>query len=91
VRLPIILPSDLNAEQQPLYEDMRLGIAANFRGFINIRDVGALLGSWNPWIHEAKFGKPVWDLTKIMVSQPSLPAAVREVAILVTGSHFRSG
>ena len=26
-----------------------------------------------------------------MVSNPSLPTAVREVAILVTGSHFRSG
>jgi hypothetical protein len=26
-----------------------------------------------------------------MVSQPSLPATVREVAILVTGAHFRSG
>ena len=26
-----------------------------------------------------------------MVSKPSLPAAVREVAILVTGAHFRSG
>src|SRR5260221_3169268 len=26
-----------------------------------------------------------------MILQPSLPAAVREVAILVTGSHFRSG
>jgi len=91
VHLPIILPSELNAEQQPLYEDMRSRVAANFRGFVNIRDDGALLGPWNPWIHEPKFGKPVWDPTKIMVSQPSLPAAVREVANLVTGSHFRSG
>jgi 4-carboxymuconolactone decarboxylase len=91
MRLPTIPPSDLNAEQQPLYEDMRLGIAANFQGFVNVRGDGALLGPWNPWIHEPKFGKPVWDLTKAMVSQPSLPAAVREVAILVTGSHFRSG
>jgi hypothetical protein len=70
---------------------MRHGIAANFQGFINVRDDGALLGPWNPWIHEPKFGKPVWELTKAMVSKPSLPAAVREVAILVTGAHFRSG
>jgi 4-carboxymuconolactone decarboxylase len=91
MRLPIIPPSGLNAEQQPLYEDMRLGIAANFQGFVNVRDDGALLGPWNPWIQEPKFGKPVWDLTKAMISQPSLPAPVREVAIFVTGSHFRSG
>jgi hypothetical protein len=91
MRLPIIPPSNLNAEQKPLYDDMRHGIAANFQGFINVRDDGALLGPWNPWIHEPKFGKPVWELTKAMVSKPSLPAAVREVAILVTGAHFRSG
>jgi 4-carboxymuconolactone decarboxylase len=83
--------SNLNAEQKPLYDDMRHGIAANFQGFVNVRDDGALLGPWNPWIHEPKFGKPVWELTKAMVSKPSLPAAVREVAILVTGAHFRSG
>src|ERR1700712_2209428 len=91
MRLPLIAPADLSAEQKPLYDDMRQGIAANFQGFINVRDDGVLLGPWNPWLHEAKFGKPVWELVKTMVSAPSLPATVREVAILVTGAHFRSG
>jgi 4-carboxymuconolactone decarboxylase len=91
MRLPIIPPSQLNSEQKPLYEDMRLGIAAYFQGFINVGEDGALLGPWNPWIHEPKFGKPIWDLTLAMASRPSLPPEVREVAILVTGSHFRSG
>src|SRR5260221_8972716 len=90
MRLPIIPPANLSSEQKPLYDDIREGIAKNFQGFINIRDDGALLGPWNPWIHEPQFGKPVWELTKAMVSKPSLPAAVREVAILVTGAHFRS-
>src|SRR4051812_27067066 len=90
MRLPIIPPAELSAEQKPLYDDMRQGIAANFQGFVNVRDDGALLGPWNPWLHEPKFGKAVWDLVKTMVSQPSLPASVREVAILVTGAHFRS-
>ena len=90
MRLPIIPPANLNSEQKPLYDDMREGIAKNFQGFINVRDDGALLGPWNPWMHEPEFGKPVWELTKAMVSKPSLPAAVREVAILVTGAHFRS-
>jgi len=57
---------------------------------VNIRDDGALLGPWNPWLHEPKFGKPVWELTKAMAFNPSLPPAVREIAILVTGAHFRS-
>jgi 4-carboxymuconolactone decarboxylase len=90
MRLPIIPPANLNSEQKPLYDDMREGIAKNFQCFINIPDDGALLGPWTPWIHEPHLGKPVWELTKAMVSKPSLPPAVREVAILVTGAHFRS-
>jgi alkylhydroperoxidase family enzyme len=90
MRLPIIPPKDLDAEQRPLYDDMKQGIAANFQGFINVRQDGALLGPWNPWLHDPKFGKPVWELTKTMVSNPSLPGPVREVAILVTGAHFKS-
>jgi hypothetical protein len=58
MRLPIIPPANLNSEQKPLYDDMREGIAKNFQGFINIRDDGALLGPWNPWIHKPQFGKP---------------------------------
>nr|WP_249141968.1 carboxymuconolactone decarboxylase family protein [Bradyrhizobium diazoefficiens] len=78
-------------EQKPLYADMRAGITDHFKGFVNMRDDGALLGPWNPWLREPRFGKPVWDLVKAIASNPLLPAAVREVAILVTGSHFRSG
>jgi 4-carboxymuconolactone decarboxylase len=90
MRLPIIPPANLNSEQKPLYEEMREGITRNFQGFVNIRDDGALLGPWNLWIHEPQFGKPVWELTKAMVTKPSLPPAVREVAILVTAAHFKS-
>lgn len=90
MRLPIQNPTELNDEQKPLYADMKEGIQTSFKGFINIRDDGALLGPWNPWISEPKFGKPVWELVKAIASKPLLPAAVREVAILVTGAHFRS-
>ena len=90
MRLPLIKPTDLTEQQEPLFEDMKQGIAENFQGFANIGTDGALLGPWNPWLHEPKFGKPVWELVKAMVSKPSLPASVREVAILVTGAHFRS-
>ena len=91
MRLPILDPAALSDQQKPLYADMRDGIQSHFKGFVNMRPDGALLGPWNPWLREPQFGKPVWDLVKAMVSNPSLPAAVREVAILVTGSHFRSG
>jgi hypothetical protein len=48
------------------------------------------MGPWNPWLHEPKFGKPIWELTKAMSFSPSLPKHVREVAILVTGAKFRA-
>jgi len=41
-------------------------------------------------LHEPKFGKPIWELTKAMALNPSLPSAVRESAILVTEAHFKA-
>jgi 4-carboxymuconolactone decarboxylase len=90
MRLPLIAPADLTPEQRPVYDNMRAGIEKNFRGFKTIAENGALLGPWNPWLHEPKFGKPIWDLTLALSMSPSLPRPVREVAILVTGAKFRS-
>jgi 4-carboxymuconolactone decarboxylase len=84
-------PKDLTSEQKPLYQDMRTGIESHFKGFVNMRPDGALLGPWNLWLSKPQFSKPVWQRVKAMVSNPTLPATVREVAMLVTGSHFRSG
>lgn len=90
MRAPAVPPAQLDAERRPLYDDMRAGIERSFKGFVAIREDGALVGPWAPWLRHAKFGKPVWELTKALASNPSLPASVREVAILVTGAHFRS-
>jgi len=91
MRLPLIPPQELSPDQRPLYEDMKKGIETNFQGFKAIASDGALCGPWNPWLHFAKFGGPVWELTKALSSSPSLPRPVREVAILVTGAKFRAG
>ncbi|MDQ4148364.1 MAG: carboxymuconolactone decarboxylase family protein [Pseudomonadota bacterium] len=89
MRLPVIAPADLSPEQGSLYEDMRAGIEKNSQGFRAISETGALIGPWNPWLHEPRFGKPIWDLVKALPTSPSLPRPVREVAILVTGAKFR--
>ena len=91
MRLPLIPPETLTGESRALYDDMRQGIEANFKGFKAIDESGALIGPWNPWLTFPQFGGPVWDYTKAMASDPKLPKAVREVAILVTGTHFHSG
>ena len=91
MRAPAIAPADLPEDARLLHDDMRDGIQRSFKGFVAMREDGALLGPWAPWLQHPKFGGPVWELTKALADKPSLPAAVREVAILVTGAHFRSG
>lgn len=90
MRLPLIDPAKLSPEQRPVYDNMRAGIEKNFQGFQSIAENGALMGPWNPWLHEPKFGKPIWDLTLALSVSPSLPRTAREVAILVTGTAFHS-
>lgn len=90
MRLPLIPPAALTAEQKPIADDMRAGITGHFKGFQAMEPDGTLIGPWNPWIHFPKIGGPIWELTKAMSFSPSLPRPVREVAILVTGAHFHS-
>ncbi len=91
MRLPLLSPAALTAEQKPLYADMKSGIENNFKGFKAIADNGSLIGPWNPWLNFPKFGGPVWELVKALSLSPTLPRPVREIAILVTGTHFHSG
>ena len=48
MRLTPIAPADLTPEQRPLYDDMREGIAKSFKGFVAIRDDGALAWAMEP-------------------------------------------
>lgn len=91
MRLPLISPNDLSAEQRPLFEDMSAGIKKGFQGFTSVRDDGALMGPWNPWLHEPRIGGAVWALTKALSSESALPDPCRQIAILVTGAHFHAG
>lgn len=95
MRLPLIAPKDLTADQKPLYEDMKKGIGSNFNVFITIApdgtpEAGALMGPWNPWLHEPRIGKAIWDFTKAMTMEATLADPVRQIAILVTGAHFNA-
>ncbi|MDB5364605.1 MAG: hypothetical protein JWM77_532 [Rhodospirillales bacterium] len=88
MRLPLIPPAELTAAQKTLYDDMRKGITANFNAFKVEREDGALMGPWNPWLHEPGIGKAIWDLTLAMTANASLQDNVRQVVILVIGAHF---
>jgi len=90
MRLNFVPPAKLTAEQKPLYDDMREGIVANFKGFVAMADDGTLVGPWNPWLRFPQFGGPIWNLVKALSMSPKLPRPVREIAILVTGARFHS-
>ncbi len=90
MRLPLIAPADLTPEQRSVYDYMCEGIEKHFQGFKTTAENGALMGPWNPWLHEPKYGKLVWDLTLALSIAPVLPRNAREVAILVTGTTFHS-
>ncbi len=83
-------PAQLNAEQQPRYADMKAIIEKNFNGFKAIREDGALIGPWAPWLKWPQYGGPIWDLVKALTMSPALPRELRELAILVTGAKFHA-
>jgi 4-carboxymuconolactone decarboxylase len=88
MRLPLIPPAELTSQQKALYDEMRKGIARNFNAFKVEREDGALMGPWNPWLHEPGIGKAIWDFTLAMTANASLPDNVRQIAILVVGARF---
>jgi alkylhydroperoxidase family enzyme len=88
MRLPLIPPNMLTTEQKSLYDEMRRGIASNFNAFIVENADGALMGPWNPWLHEPRIGKAIWDLTLALTAEASLPDNIRQIAILVVGARF---
>ena len=88
MRLPLIAPGELTPEQKRLYDDMRKGIASNFNAFKTVREDGALMGPWNPWLHEPGIGKAIWDLTLAMTANATLSDNIRQIVILVVGARF---
>lgn len=88
MRLNLIAPADLTPEQKRLYDEMRPGIASHFNAFKVEREDGALMGPWNPWLHDPAIGKPIWDLTLAMTANAVLPDPVRQIAILAVGARY---
>src|SRR5271155_2446761 len=88
MRLPLIAPADLTPQQKSLYDDMRKGITSNLNAFKVLSENGALMGPWNPWLHEPGIGKAIWDLTLAMTANAILPDNVRQIVILVVGARF---
>ncbi len=88
MRLPLLPPSDLTSEQTALFEDMKKLISSHLNVFETESDDGALIGPWNPWLHEPRIGGAIWQLAKAITVESTLPEEARQIAILVVGGHF---
>ncbi|KAF4630900.1 hypothetical protein G7Y89_g7235 [Cudoniella acicularis] len=92
MRCPLLLPSQLSAEQQPLYKDMLAGIGSDFKPVFEAQTPeGQLIGPWGAWLQEPAIGGAIWELVKVMTAQATLKPVVRQVAILTVGGHFNAG
>lgn len=90
MRAPLISPNQLTSEQKPLYDDMKSVISSHLNTFRTQTDEGALVGPWSAWLNEPSMGGAIWNATKFVTTQASLPEAARQTAILVVGSHFKA-
>ncbi len=88
MRLPLLPPATLSAEQKTLYDDMVAVIETNFGELVARRDDGALIGPFNGWLHFPQFGKPAWAFNKSLWKHSVLPAAIHQLVILVTAAKF---
>lgn len=90
MRLPTLPPHQLDHDQRALFDDMSKTLGTELTGFVARDQSGALIGPFNAWLHAPKWGRPIWDVVQSVAVAPTLPRNLREIAILVTGAHFRS-
>lgn len=88
MRLKPISPSELTAEQRPLFEQIKAQTDAHMHGFVKAQKDGALLGPFNPMVHFPQFGSAAWGVNVALSEHTTLPKPVHELAILVTGARF---
>ncbi len=90
MRFSPISPSRLSEIQQPVAQKIQYSLDNFLKGFIASREDGALLGPFTPMIHFPEYGAAMLAFNDAISKDSSLPPIVREIAILVTGAHFRA-
>lgn len=89
-RLKPIPPEQLSGEQKLLYDEMQSGIKTSYQGVQVQRADGALIGPFNPWLHQPTIGEAIWNLNRTLAGQATLRASVFETVVLVVGRHFQA-
>ena len=88
MRLPLLSPTNLSADQKALYDDMVALIDRRFGELVAQRNDGALIGPFNGWLHFPQYGGPAWAFNKALIEHSVLPGAIEHAVILVTAARF---
>jgi alkylhydroperoxidase family enzyme len=88
VRLPAIKPSELTDEQRPLDDHVRRLMDGRPTPFTSTDESGALIGPFPVMLRFPTLAGPLLEWFTTGASNSVLPARVREVAILTTGSRY---
>lgn len=89
MRLPLIHPGELTAEQRPLYESFdKMTQAEEYRGF-EVKDAqGAFIGPWGVLLNFPDLAAPLARFVNLAQRLPGLSERARQVVILTIGGRF---
>ena len=90
-RLPGLTAADRDPVQQALFESITGGARARSdRDFGLVDAQGALRGPFNAMLYSPEIGDAVQQLGALLRFSSTVPADLREVAILAVGAHWRA-
>ncbi|MEV4083519.1 hypothetical protein AB0J43_24955 [Nonomuraea fuscirosea] len=87
MRVPPITPSELSDEQRPLDEHVRRMLRELRAPFTSTDENGALIGPFPVMLRFPGLARPLLEWFTTVTDGSVLPARVREVAVLTTGSR----
>ena len=90
-RYPPIPPSSLTTEQQRAHDEASEICSSVFGNkFLYKNEQGAFIGPFAPLLYTPSLVDPFFKLVVELGKLPGLPGPAREIAILATGSRFKS-
>ncbi|GAA1709500.1 carboxymuconolactone decarboxylase family protein [Streptomyces yatensis] len=89
MRLPLVPPSELTAEQRPLYDAFeKMTQDEEYQGFEVQDSDGAFVGPWGVVLNFPELATPLSQFINLAQKLPGLSARARQVVILTIGGRF---
>jgi 4-carboxymuconolactone decarboxylase len=89
MRLPLLTPAELTAEQRALYEACdAMTQSEEYQGFEVKNAEGAFVGPWGVLLHFPHLAVPLGQFINVAQKLPGLSERARQVVILTIGARF---